>query len=165
MSDKDEIAARFIAGHRTVELVKRGAAGESHRLALRVDGRIKGEVELSSTAIPEIAVDDSYLFVTSPGGSLWALRLEDSELQRFDFKAPVVGVYRSMERYWVVCESFVALWDPAEAGVRARCEHDEVILQCWWTEGRLTVEDLQSRVFDVVYDETSGGLELVPSAR
>jgi len=81
-------------------------------------------------------------------------------LSSFDMDDEVHVAYGVGDRWCLVCELSVMLFDAQLGQEVAAYHHNEVLLESWWASGRLFVEDFERRRLQ--FDFSQAGSELVP---
>jgi DNA-binding XRE family transcriptional regulator len=135
----------------TIALVETSVSDEELILALKIDEVVQGEVRLLRPYLPGVAVSLSHVAIWGGGRSYFVPRA-GGKIVRFDIDpADEIHLLYPLDSLWIfVCELSVRLVDPAKPEVLDRYDHDEVLLQAWWSGDELVVVDFQGRQLRVL---------------
>ena len=123
----DKYTLRVTVDRHTVDLVERAASDHERTLILRVDGAILGDIHLLTCYLPSIAVGPSDVVIAG-GTRLYLTSLTGGTVTRFDLDDEVHAAYSLDQRWLLVCETSVAMFDPSERGDVPHYLHDEILL-------------------------------------
>ncbi|MBI1929021.1 hypothetical protein HYR99_32845 [Candidatus Poribacteria bacterium] len=118
--------------------------GEERCFELRVDNLSIGEIGLLAWHQPRIAVSASHVAVWG-GTRIYIAPLTGKTLRFFDQEEEIHAAYPVGNRWCFVCELSVRLFDLDSGAEVARFDHNEVLLESWWSDDSLIVEDFQGR--------------------
>jgi len=134
----------FIAGRLIVVAMEKPVSNtEERHFDLQVNGAFIGEVSLTAPYLPGISVNNDHLVLWG-GTRIYLLSLTEKELQQFGQEDEVHAVYSIGNCWCLVCETSVILWNPTD-GIQAQYEHNEVLMNNWWSGDLLIVEDFIGR--------------------
>ncbi len=128
---------------------------------LFVNDQPEGKLALASYYPPKLGMDDSHLLIWN-AQRIYSFKRSNRMMQRFVLDDEVHVAFSLGDHWCLICEVSVALWSPDTGDVIASCDHDEVLLKSWWSEGELIVEDFQKRRFRVEIDLAQPAIGLRP---
>ena len=145
--------------NKTINLLEKSLSEQERLLSLTVDLHPSVELSFSPWYLPGLFFHSSTLAVWC-GARIYVFDCNSGKISSFNVTDEVHAAYVTADRWCLVCETSVILFD-SESGIEVeKFEHDEVILNSWWLDEGLLLEDFEGR--KLRFDLKAQALELVP---
>lgn len=158
MADSEQLTLRLTIDRRTILVWERESAEYEKTYRLTVDRNPPVFLSLPTWYPPGFGYHEGRLAIWS-GTMLYSYDCVTGNFSSFDIDDEVHAAYGLGDRWCLVCELSVVLFNPQFAQKVAVYHHHEVLLESWWASGRLFVEDFEGRIFQ--FDFSRAGSELV----
>lgn len=148
MTQRSRYALTLVVDGTTLHLLEVESREDERTLQLVIDGQRIGDVSLSIYNLPGVAVDDTSVAVwAGPRLAIARRMLPSTPVRIVDLGEDIVAVYPRSDSWIVVVETGVLLIRRSDATVLESWPHSEVLLEGWWSGGRLFVRDLRRHEF------------------
>lgn len=159
MEAAEQFAVTVTVDGHTIHWLERSIQENEKTYRLSVDRNRAVFLSLPRWYSPGLAYHGGRLAIWS-GMKLCFYNCETGDLASFDMDDEVHAVYAVGDRWCLVCELSVVLFDERLGQEAAAYHHGEVLMESWWASGRLFVEDFEGRTLQ--FDLSRLGAELVP---
>lgn len=159
MSSSEQLSVNVTVDGHTIQLLERQSSEDETIYRLSVDRNRPVFVSLVRWYPPGLGYHKGRLAIWT-GMRLCCYDCETGDLSSFKMDDEVHAVYGVGDRWCLVCELSVVLFDVQLGQEVAVYYHGEVLMESWWESGRLFVEDFEGRT--VQLDLGPEGSELVP---
>jgi hypothetical protein len=142
---------RLIVGHSTFQL--RGdldthgdEIAPERFYSVILDGELRGRISILAVESPSVAVHLPFIFIWG-GSTLFGLDTTTGLLTGcIEHDDEVLSIYPLGTSWCLVGETSIAIVDSRFASKRELHHFDEIVLESWWSAGKLHLRDLQGRV-------------------
>jgi hypothetical protein len=136
--------AKFVINHLSIVVIEKTSSLEEQSFEVQIDGILIGEISLPKYYLPGIALNNSYVALWG-GQCVYIGSLTGQNFQNFQQEDVIHTVYPIGPDQWcMVCETSVLIWD-CFVGIQAKYEHNEVIMNSWWKDDLLIIEDFEGK--------------------
>lgn len=159
MSASEQLSVTVTVDGHTVHLLERSSSEDQKIYRLSVDRNRPVFLSLRPWYSPGLGYQEGRLAIWA-GTELCFYDCETGNLASFDLDDEIHAVYGVGDRWCLVCELSVVLFDERLGQEVAAYHHGEVLMESWWASGRLFVEDFDGRMLQ--FDLSRSGSEMVP---
>lgn len=160
MDSPEQLSIIVTVENRTLALSKKRVVGDEQILRLSVDRNRAVFLSLPCCYSPGLAYRQGRVAIWA-GMRIYFYDCETGNLSDFKIDDEVHVVYAVGERWCLVCELSVVLFDESLGQEIAIYHHNEVLMDSWWASGRLFVEDFEGRKLQFDLSQSGSGLEPV----
>jgi hypothetical protein len=158
MDSSEPLSIIVTVENRTLALSKQRVVGDEQIVRLSVDRNRAVFLSLPCWYSPGLAYGEGRVAIWA-GMRIYFYNCETGSLSDFKIDDEVHVVYAIGDRWCLVCELSVVLFDESLGQEIASYQHNEVLMDSWWASGRLFVEDFDGRKLQFDLGPSGSGLE------